>query len=208
MRLFLTVIILLLTVPGLAAAESISVGDKLLLDLTLPEGWTIHTKAPTALLDEIAEHVEHEAEAAGAQPTRERIYEIAEKRLGANEAIVYHAASGAHLDIDFSPLEADEKAPSDKALKLSAEYASQSLEGDEGVSAVRSQVEPAEVTGARAAFRLTADYKHHEHEMKFLGLIGFAADHWFYLYYTDPQKVEQTYAEMQAIMTSARIRSE
>lgn len=199
---------LLILVAGLLAlpayAVEIAVTDTLVFEIELREGWTLHLEPPEALVREIASHVAHEAAAANA--SAEQIDMVARKRLAANEAIVYHAASGAHLDIDFSPLDPGQAPPKAKTLRNSARYAADSLAGEDDVSDVVWKVTPRQVKGAGEAFQLAADYKQHDLPMKFLGIIGYVEGYWFFLYYTDPGKDPAAYAEMQAMLEGAVVR--
>ena len=165
-----------------------SAGPTLKLTLGLPSGWAIYHEAPEALIAETAEHVEHEAEAQGKNPSQEQILQVAKKRLAANEAIIYHASSGSHVDIDFSPLEENEQPPSSKTLKHSAEIAAQSLEGEEGISGVKYHISPFTISGSKDAFRIDADYHHHEEPVRFSGIVGYADRHWYFFYFTAPGK--------------------
>ncbi|MBW2478198.1 MAG: hypothetical protein JRE63_12835 [Deltaproteobacteria bacterium] len=188
MRIFFITLLSLGFLVQPVLSEEITVGSALTLTLDLPTGWTIYNEAPEALIVEVAEHVEHEAEAQGKSPSQEQILEVAKKRLAANEAIVYHASSGSHLDIDFSPLEENETPPSSKLLKQSAEFAVQSLEGEEGVSGVEHRISPFTIPGSSNAFRIDADYRHHDEPVRFSGIIGYAERHWYFFYFTAPGK--------------------
>lgn len=194
----------LMTVP--AFADTIDVGGGLVLDIAVQPDWTIPQEPPAALVEEIAEHIGHEAEEQGASPTRAQLLQVARQRLAANEAIIYHE-SGAHLDIDFSPLDAGEKPPAKKTLRNSAKYAAQSLQSEEGVSDVVWEVQPFEVKGARDAFLLSADYQQHAEPVRFLGVIGSAGNQWFFLYYTDRGKSAGTFEAMQEMLASVEIRT-
>ncbi len=204
-RLVLVLLFLLVSALPLQAAE-IAVGGGLVLSVDLAEGWVVHTKAPESLVEEIAEHIEHEAVAQGYDPSPEQVREAALKRLDANEAILYHAASGSHIDIDFSHLKPKEKAPALSVLKKSADYASQSLEGEEGVSDMKHAIRVVTVPGAGEAAQLDATYRHHEEVVTFIGVIGYVDRAWFFLYSTvfgeDP--VLQQGAE--AMLASATVR--
>ena len=193
---------ILLALP--AYAVEIAVTEKLVFEINLSDGWTLHLEPPDALVKEMAIHVAHEPAAANA--TAEQIETVARKRLTANEAIVYHAASGAYLLVDFSPLDAGKSAPSAKTLRNSARYAADSLTSEDDVTDVVWEVTPRAVQGAGEAFQLAADYKQHDLTMKFLGIVGYAEGYWFFLYYTDPLKVAGTYAEMQAMLEQAVVR--
>lgn len=185
-------------------AAEIAVTRNLVVEINLSEGWTLHLEPPDALVKEMAVHVAHEPAAANA--TAEQIESVTRKRMAANEATVYHDASGAHLDIDFSPLDQGQSAPSSQTLRNSAKYAAQSLEGEEDVADVTWDVTSVKINGAREAFQLAADYKQHDSPMKFLGIIGYVEGYWFFLYYTDPGKDSATFGEMQAMIEQLVVR--
>ena len=152
----------------------------------------------------MAVHVAHEPAAANA--TAEQIEKVTRKRMAANEATVYHAASGAHLDIDFSALDQGQSAPSSQTLRNSAKYAAQSLEGEEDVTDVVWEVTEININGAREAFQLAADYKQHDSPMKFLGIIGYVEGYWFFLYYTGPGEDSATFGGMQTMLEQLVVR--
>ncbi len=190
--------------PSAAEAAQIIISDELVVDLTLSEGWTLSLEPPAALVKEMAAHVAHEPAAADA--STEQIEKVTRKRMAANEAYVYHAASGAHLEIDFSPLEQGASAPSTKTLRTSAEYAAQSLEGEEDVSNVVWDVKPVDIIGVREAFQLVADYRQHDLPVKFIGTIGSVEGYWFFLYFTDPSQSPEVFEQMQAMLAELVVR--
>ncbi|MCK4508269.1 MAG: hypothetical protein KAU27_07015 [Desulfuromonadales bacterium] len=200
---FFVLAVSLLALP--AHAAEIAMTDTLTLDINLSAGWTLHLQPPEALVKEAASHVAHEAAAANA--TAEQIEKVARKRMTANEAFIYHAGSGAHLDIDFSPLEQGESAPSTQTLRNSAEYAAQSLEGEADVADMVWKVTSAKVNGADETFLLSANYLQHDRLMSFLGYIGYVGEHWFFLYFTVPGKDSEALQEMQSMLEHAVIRS-
>ena len=185
-------------------AAEIAITNSMVVEINLAEGWTLHLDPPDALVKEMAIHVAHEPAAANA--TAEQIEKVTRKRMAANEATIYHAASGAHLDIDFSALEQGQSAPSSQTLRNSAKYAAQSLESEEDVAAVVWDVTSVKINGAREAFQLAADYKQHDLPMKFLGIIGYVKGYWFFLYYTDPGKDSATFGEMQIMLEQLVVR--
>ena len=189
-----------------AFAEEMAVAEGLVLNYTLEPGWELVTTAPEALVAEIAEHIGHEAEAQGQHPSAEQITRAAQKRLAANEAIIYHPASNSHLDIDFSPLEEHEQAPSSKTLRRSAEFALQSLEGEEGVHKVKSSVTETKVFGAREAYRLDATYMHHDEPVTFIGIIGFVEPSWFFFYFTAPGQDPAALQGIESILANLKIK--
>jgi hypothetical protein len=194
----------LLALPSYAA--EIAVTESLVVEIDLSEGWALHLEPPDALVKEMAAHVAHEPAAVAANATPEQIERVARKRMMANEAIVYHAASGAYLYIDFSAVDQGASAPRSKDLRNSAEYAAQSLENEEDVTAVVWEVTPVKVNGAREAFQLAADYRQHEFPMKFMGIIGYVEGYWFFLYYTDTMKDPETFGEMMSMLEKLVVR--
>ena len=200
--LLLSAAAILLALPGYAA--EIVVGEDLVLDLKLAEGWSLHLDPPQALVEEVARHIAHEP--AAAKATAAQIESVARKRLAANEAIVYHAASGAYLAIDFSPLEPGEAAPGSSALRNSARSAAKSLAGEEDVAEVVWDVTPRQVSGAGEAYQLAAEYRQQGQPMKFIGIIGYVDGYWFYLYYTDPDKDPAVFREMLAMLEQVVVR--
>lgn len=189
---------------SVADAAEVVVTDELVLDITLNEGWTLHLEPPDALVAEMAAHVAHEPAAAKASDAQ--IEKVTRKRLSANEAFVYHAGTGAHLEIDFSPLEQGSSAPSTKTLRTSAEYAAQSLEGEEGVSHVAWEVLPVKIQGAREAFQLVADYRRHDLPVKFVGTIGYVDGYWFFFYFTDPSQDAEVFDDMRKMLGKLVVR--
>lgn len=188
-----------------AQAVEITVTDTLVLDINLKEGWTLHLEPPEALVAEMAAHVAHEPAAANA--SIKQVEKVTRKRMAANEAFIYHAASGAHLDIDFSPLGPDSSAPSAQTLRNSAEFAAQSLEGDEGVTETTGKVTTVTIDGAGDVALLTAEYRRHDLPMVFYGYIGFVAKHWFFLYFTAPGNDPGLLQEMQSMIDLMVIRT-
>ncbi len=154
---------------------------------------------------EMAGHVAHDLEEQGKPVDAAAIRAAVGQRLAANEQFVFNPVSGAHMEIDFSPLAADEVAPSRRIVADSARYAVESLIGEEGVGAVEYRIHRARVPGADYAYSLEADYRKHEIPTRFYGIIGFAAGGWFYLYYTDPGKDETDYPQVAAMFRSARL---
>ncbi len=193
----------LLTLP--VHATEIAVTENLILDIDLRAGWILHLEPPEALVKEAASHVAHEAAAANAAV--EQIEKVARKRMTANEAVIYHAVNSAHLDIDFSPLGQGESAPSTRTLRNSAEYAAQSLEGEDDVSDMTWEVASVEINGAAETFLLSANYLQHDRPMTFLGYIGYVEEHWIFLYFTAPGKDSDVLQEMQAMLKHVSIRS-
>jgi hypothetical protein len=136
---------LLVSLPPPSHATEIVVAENLRLDINLSQGWTLHLTPPEELVKEAARHVAHESAAANATPAQ--IDAVARKRMAANEAFIYHAASGAHLDIDFSPLGPGASVPGAQTLRSSAEYAARSLDGEDDVAGLVWDVGPVNIGG-------------------------------------------------------------
>lgn len=206
MRTFLTIMILIGLACGPAfAAEQITVSPKSVVELTLPTGWTLPQEPPAEIIEEMAEHLGHDAEAKGHHPSKEELTSMARKRLAANEAIVFHQATGAHLTIDFSPLHDDESPPGATTVKTSAEYALQSLETEEGVSKFTGSQHDIRIAGAKHASRIDASYMHHEEVVDFTGVVGYAAENWFFLYFTNPGRDKKVHQEFETMLGGLKI---
>jgi hypothetical protein len=193
---------ILLALPCQGA--EVAVAESLFLEINPGPGWVLSLAAPETLVEDTARQIAHEPAAANA--TAEQVESVARRRLAANEAFVYHAASGAYLTIDFSPLEAGESAPDSSTLRDSARMAAESLVSEEGVAAVVWDVTPRKVTGAREAFQLAADYRQNGRPMKFFGIIGYVEGSWFFLYYTDPGSDPAAFGEMQGMLENVAVR--
>lgn len=194
---------------GLFAASSnaagVRVAENLIFMIDPVSGWTVHLdNPPEVLVRETARHLAHEP--AAARATAEQIEVIARKRLAANEAIVYHASSGAHLAIDFSPLEEGMPAPGGKTVEKSAQYAAQSLANEDDVTHLKWTVAAAEIDGARETSLLAAKFLKHGRPMVFRGYVGTVERHWFYLYFTAPEDDPQVLEEMASMLAHASIR--
>jgi hypothetical protein len=190
---------------GPASAVEIAVAGKLVLDIELSPGWTLHIEPPEALVDELAIHVAHDTAAAGA--TEEQIKAVSRMRLAANEAFLFHEVSGAHLDIDFSSLAPGEPEPDARSLYRSAEAAVQSLEHEDDVSELFWDIVPAKMTGVSETFLLSAGYLQHERPMIFLGYVGYVEKYWFFLYFTASGDAPEVRQEIQSMLARATIRS-
>jgi len=182
-------------------AETLRVAPGVALQYTLPAAhWKVALEAPEFLLEETAEHLEHELAAQGKHLDASALQAAARKRLAANEAYIFNPDSGAYLAIDFSALRDGEKAPGRGAIAESARLAGESLESEEGTRDVRHDYRKAAVAGAEVAYRVDATFRHHDEPRRFIGIIGFRSPYWFYLYYTDPQRDAADVGEMEEIL--------
>jgi len=188
-----------------SGATDLSVAEHLVFTIDPISGWTVHPAVPPeALVKETARHVAHEPAAANATP--EQIQAVARKRLTANEAFIFHASSGAHLDIDFSPFDKGASAPQPGALKSSAEHAARSLANEKDVSDAVWDIRTAEIAGARRTYLLSANFLKHGRPMVFRGYIGTVESYWFFLYFTAPGDDPLVLREMESMLANASIR--
>lgn len=178
-------------------------GDMVLGLRIAGDEWVAEKEAPAGLIDETAEHLEHEIAEKGQTATPAQLREAARKRLQINEAFLINKVTGAHLDVDISRIGENEKGPSSAGVKDSARYAASSLEGEEGVSDLVFDVRKVQFPGTQVAYKLSADYKLHGEPQRFIGIIAFASPYWVYLYYTDPQKNQSDYGQMEQMLQSA-----
>ena len=202
-------LLLAVLVSSLFAASSVAGGVTVAKDLIFTldpvDGWTVYqADPPEALVQEMARHIAHEPAAAKATP--EQIETVARKRLAANEAIVYHASSGAHLDIDFSPLDEGASAPSSGALKNSTEYAARSLAIENDVSDAIWDVRAVKFDGAGDTYLLSVKFLKHGVPMIFRGYVGTVERYWFFLYFTAPEGAPRILQEMESMLANASIR--
>ncbi|PLX82452.1 MAG: hypothetical protein C0616_02235 [Desulfuromonas sp.] len=204
------ILVIVLLVVGLfcspvLAAERIAVSPATFVELTLPAGWVLLQEPPTAMVEEMAEHLGHDAEAKGHDPSPEQLIAMARKHLAANEAIIYHEQTGANLTIDFSPLHDDESPPGAKTVKTSAEYALQSLETEEGVTEFTASQHDIRIPGAKHAARIDSSYKQHDEAIDFTGIVGYAAENWFFLYFTNPGRSDTVHQEFEQLLAELKI---
>jgi hypothetical protein len=203
-RCQLLVTLLLCLFAASSGAAELAVAENLIFTIDPVSGWTVHlADPPEALVKEAAIHLAHDPAAAKATPGQ--IEAVARKRLAANEAILYHASSGAHLDIDFSPLDEGAPAPGSKTLKTSAEYAAQSLANEDDVTNAEWHIKAAEIAGAGETWLLAAKFLKHDQPMVFRGYVGTVEGYWFFLYFTAPEDDPQVLREMELMLANASI---
>lgn len=185
--------------------ESVRLAEDLTIDVTLPASrWEMSSAPAQALLDETVEHLHHELEGKGKDLSGDAIKQLAVKRLAVNELFL-RSESGAHIEIDVSPLNSGEEGPSARGVEKSAEYAGQSMESEEGVEDAAAHVKKVDLQGVSYVFRLDLDYKLHGQKMKFVGLIGFEDPYWLYFYATNPLNDDRDTEEIEAILQSLKV---
>ncbi len=183
--------------------RTVQINSEVSVGLNIPsERWVVSKDVPDFLVEDQAEHLAHELAAQGKKVSHNQLLAAARKRLGANELFVFNPVSKAHLEIDFSRLNKGEDPPAKRTVANSATYAGDSLAQEEGVSGLSSKNSKVKVHGARVAYRLDADYMHHESKTRFAGVIGFAAPYWFFFYYTDPLQDPRDFQEMDGMLQS------
>ncbi|MFO7982496.1 MAG: hypothetical protein R6V08_03500 [Desulfuromonadales bacterium] len=195
----------LFLLPTTAISGSFPLADDIVLEVELPEeGWKVSNEPSSALVENVAEHMHHDLEDQGRDVSEKQVRQAAKERLAANELFI-SSDSGAHIEIDISPIKSGKKAPSDETVKGSARFAGQSMASEEGVSEASSKISEFDLPGASAAYRLDIDFVRHGKSMKFLGVIGFEDPYWLYFYGTDPQVDPKDADEMEQIFESLRI---
>jgi len=204
-RCFFSMSLFLCLIAWPACATEIALPGNLVFEVPLEPGWTLYLEPPESLVQEMARHIAHDPSAAGA--TAEQISSVARNRLAANEGIIYHAASGAHLDIDFSPLDQGETAPDSRMLQHSAEIAAKSLEKEDDVSQLVWDISRATFPGIEQVFLLTAGYLQHDIPMVFLGYVGYTASSWVYLYAQAPGNDPVVLRDMKLMLSQGSVRA-
>jgi len=182
---FLLVMSLAAAGPAMAAVFEVRPG--ILVNFSdLPSPWQISEEPPEALIRQSAGHISPGQLTAARKAGIDSPEEAARQMLKGNELFLYNPQSGAHVKVDFSPLRKDEAPPRARVLKASARFAAEGLQSEEGIEGATSKVGKARLTGAKAAYRLDAEYRMHGEPTRFIGIVSFAHDHWVYIYYTGP----------------------
>ena len=191
---------------ALAAPQALALNASLTLVFDLPAGgWVFARNPPDFLLRAVVTDLTRELAARGETIEPERVGALARQRLEANEGFVYQPGSESVLLIDFSPLRAGEKVPDRESVERSAEYAAASLAAEEGVREVVTSRRPAAVPGLTFAWRVESSYRIDGVARRFLGIVGFRAPFWVYLYYTGKGEDEGGPGAMNALLEGARV---
>jgi hypothetical protein len=208
MKRFLIHLVLVLFLPFGAFGATYEVVPGTYLEFELPgDRWQVSDTPPDFLVSIMADHLSEEMLKKARDAGLDDPLEVARNNLSVNELFVFNPQSGAWLAVDFSPLRENEPPPSRRAVARSAHFAGQSLHGEEGLSEVTHRTKRVRVPGARHAYRLDAEFEKHEEPIRFIGIVGFADPHWFFLYYTDYQMESQDIIDMEEILGSARLKS-
>jgi len=191
---------------ALAAPQALALNDSLTLEFDLPPGgWVFGRNPPDFLLRDSVADLSRELAARGEDVDPEQVTALARQRLDANEGFVYRPGSESLLLIDFSPLRAGEKAPAAGSVERSAEYAAASLAAEAGVSEVVTSRRPTAFPGLSFAWRIDSSYLDDGAPRRFLGIIGFRAPFWVYLYYTDKERETDSWDQMNTLLEGARV---
>ncbi len=193
-----------LPLSSLAAGYPVGKGVRLVLDEP-PSPWQVSTQPPGFLVAERAAQLHPQQLEAARRAGIDDPKEAARRMLSINELFLSNAVTGSHLEIDFSPLKPGEAAPSPKMLERSARYAAEDLSGEEGLDQVSANVRAFSLPGALASYRIDAEFVSHDRPTRFIGIVGFAAGHWFYLYYTGPRAATDDVEIVEKILSSCRI---
>ncbi len=189
-----------------APGTLLSVAPELSVSIEIPnEKWIIASVAPDFLIEEMAEHIIHDLEAQGKVADLKSIEMAVKKQLAANEHFIFNPVSRSHMEIDFSPLEPGESTPSRHVVALSARYAAESLESEEGIGELSYEVDKVRIYGADYAYRLQARFMKHDVPTRFCGLIGFVDTSWFYIYYMDSGRDNDDYPQAVEILHSMQV---
>lgn len=176
-----------LLMGGQVFATEVKITDALSIRFNQPpKHWQISNEPPAFLLEQHAAHITPEKLQAARKSGISTPEELAKAMLKGNDLYVFNPVTGAHLDIDFSPLKEGEDPPVDNTLKASARLASEGLMDEEGIEGANSKVSSRTLTGGQRAHQITAEFKKHGTPTRFIGVITYAHRNWIYLYYTGP----------------------
>ncbi len=204
----LLILVLALQLPPLSAlAQSIKIDETFFFEIELPEEkWILSQKVPESLVIETADHLGHTLAAQGKSIDEDQLLQKAAVNLSANEAFIYNPHTLATLSIDFSALGNEEEPPSQKAVRLSAEFAGEGLKVEGGIAELEFEAVNINIEGADIAYRIDANYSHHGDPIKFVGVVGFAPPYWFYLYYKDRIKDASDFSSFESMLDTVELK--
>jgi hypothetical protein len=207
MPILILCLLLVLGSPALAGGpEALALADGTTLQFTLPAGgWVFSRTPPDFLVRAASADLGGELAAKGQAVSPERLEALARERLRENEGFVYQPRSESYLLIDFSSLQQGEKPPGEAAVAASARDAAEVLQQEEGTAEVVTNRQRIEFPGMSWAWRLDARYRQDGAPRRFIGIIGFRAPYWVFLYYTDKGINAADYGQMEALLAGARI---
>ena len=92
-----------------------------------------------------------------------------------------------------------------RRIAASARSAAQVLQQEDGTTEVVTEKRRVEIPGLRWAWRLDARYRQDGAPRRFVGIIGFRAPYWVFLYYTDKGVNAADCGQMEALLAGVRI---
>ena len=205
---FLILCLLLVLGSPCAAAgpEVLTLADGTSLQFSLPAGgWIFSRTPPDFLVRDRAADLGDELAAKGQSPSPDQVEKLARQRLKENEGFVYQPQSESYLLIDFSPLAAGERPPGPAGIAASARAAAEMLGQEEGTTEAVTDQRRITFPGMTEAWRLDARYRLNGTPRRFIGIIGFRAPYWVFLYYTDKGVNAADPTRMEALLKGARI---
>lgn len=206
MRVFCLVLAAVFLLPYVAGAERLQLDRRNSLTFDLPGPvWSFSRQPPQSLIRRTVARMERQLRAKGQAVHPDAVLEQARQRLTENQGFVCDSASGACLQIEFSPLEPRQALPSDADVATSARYAGQSLAQEPGVVGARPTYRKYRIPGARIAYRLEARYRQDGQARHFIGIVGYFHPYWFFLYYTDPLRNPTDARDMERLLHSVTL---
>ncbi|GAB4556435.1 MAG: hypothetical protein Tsb0017_10360 [Geothermobacteraceae bacterium] len=195
MRAFCLCLVLLSLAATVAAETRRLAADLLLASSPVPAGWQLVDEPPDVAVRAMVDDMRLDAAQNGRKVDEGALEQTAQRYVRANELWLVRPETGAFAMIDISPLNDDEAAPDHETLRASALHALVGIEEHAAEPAqVDWQLRSRRVSGMQAAVELQASYRAlgpdndpaSARPRRFLGLIGFAAPYWVYLYANDP----------------------
>jgi hypothetical protein len=165
-------------------AATLTVSEHLVLEYQQPQGWQATSSVPEFLVRQTTEHVAMHLREAG-KPVPEELEQQVRKRMANNELFLFNPQTRAHLDVDFSVLNAEDDPPPKESIAKSAEYAKAELSKEPDLTEVVSDYHEYALKGAAFAYRVNATYKRDGEPRRFIGVISFVERYWVFIYYTD-----------------------
>lgn len=205
-RLCLLFAAILLLSASISSAASFEVRPGVQISFNeLPAPWQISQQAPDFLVRERATGLHPPQLEAARKAGLDTPEAAARQMLKSSELFLFNVANGSYLEIDFSPLKQNEKAPSSRSLKASAKYTSEEFEHEEGIESASGSYRKTSLAGAASAYRADANFRKRGKDFRFVGVISYAQNHWIYLYYTGPQAAADDLTVAESVLKSFNI---
>ncbi|HKI51430.1 MAG TPA: hypothetical protein VJ995_05100 [Geothermobacteraceae bacterium] len=182
------------------SAATLTVSDHLALVYRQPQGWQATSSAPEFLVRQTTEHVARHLREAG-KPVPEELEQQVRKRLANNELFLYNPQTRAHLEIDFSVINAEDDPPPKESIAKSARYAKDELSQEPDLTDVVSDDHEYALKGAAVAYRVDATYQRDGEPRRFVGVISFVDRYWVFIYYTDEARSEEDLQRLAEVLS-------